>query len=103
MDHEWSLISCLAFETGVQLKNAVQSGLPILAVDVPPLFFDSMARSGSWITDEEAWKIVLNTFPPQNTTYAQQIREAAAKRRAEGHRFLILFAVRDERVQLLTL
>ena len=72
-------------------------------MDVPPLIFDAMTRSGSWITDEEAWKIVLNTFPAQNTAYAQQIREAAAKRRAEGHRFLILFAVREERVQLLAL
>jgi translation initiation factor 2-alpha kinase 4 len=72
-------------------------------VDVPPIVFDAMTHSGSWITDEEAWKIILNTFPAQNTTYAQQIREAAAKRRAEGHRFLILFAVREEKVQLLTL
>ncbi|KAF8625130.1 hypothetical protein AX15_005537 [Amanita polypyramis BW_CC] len=94
-----------AFETGVQLKNSIQSGLPILAVDVPPMVFDAMARyqTGSWIADEEVWKMVLNTFPPQSSAYAQQIREAAARRRAEGHRFLILFAVRDERVQLLTL
>ncbi|KAF8345771.1 kinase-like domain-containing protein [Amanita rubescens] len=92
-----------AFETGVQLKNSIQTGLPILAVDVPSLVFDAMTRSGSWITDEEAWKMVLNTFPAQNTAYAQQIREAAAKRRTEGHRFLILFAVREERIQLLTL
>ena len=100
MDREWRFDGALAFETGVQLKNSVQSGLSILAVDVPPLFF---ARSGSWITDEEAWKIVLNTFPAQNTAYAQQICEAIAKRCAEGRRFLILSAVREEIVQLLTL
>lgn len=62
-----------------------------------------MTRSGSWIADEEAWKIVLNMFPAQNTAYAQQIREAVAKRRTEGQRFLILFAVREERVQILAL
>ncbi|KAK2467467.1 hypothetical protein APHAL10511_000322 [Amanita phalloides] len=91
-----------AFETGVQLKNSVQSGLPILAVDVPAAVFDAM-RSGSWTTDEDAWKNVLNHFPSQNTTYAQQVRDAVAKRRAEGHRFMILFAVKEERVQLLML
>jgi len=97
------VIRPLAFETGVQLKNSIQSGLPILAVDVPPPVFDAMTRSGSWITDEEAWKTVLSASPAQNTAYAQHIREAAAKRRTEGHRFLILFAVREERIQLLTL
>jgi translation initiation factor 2-alpha kinase 4 len=62
-----------------------------------------MVRNSSWITDEEAWKVMLNLFPPQSTAYAQQIREAAAKKRAESHRFLILFAVKDEKVQLLSL
>jgi len=92
-----------AFETGVQLKNSVHSGLPMLAVDVPPAVFEAMTRSSSWITDEEAWKVVLNTLPPQSSAYAQQIRDAASRRRAESHRFLILFAVREERAQLLTL
>ncbi|PFH46932.1 hypothetical protein AMATHDRAFT_7250 [Amanita thiersii Skay4041] len=93
-----------AFETGVQLKTSIQNGLPILAVDVNPTVFDAMTRSQSgWITDEEAWKTVVNSFPSTLTAYAQQIREAAAKRRAEGHRWMILFAVREERVQLLNL
>ena len=34
MDREWRFDGALAFETGVQLKNSVQSGLPILAVDI---------------------------------------------------------------------
>ncbi|KAF8706921.1 hypothetical protein AX14_013772, partial [Amanita brunnescens Koide BX004] len=79
------------FETGVQLKNSVQSGLPIIAVDVPLLLFDAMTRSGSWITDEEAWKIVLKRFqlkiPPMPGRSARQLPSDARR-----HRFLILFA-----------
>ncbi|KAF8060720.1 kinase-like domain-containing protein [Lyophyllum atratum] len=92
-----------AFETGVELKSAFQTGMPTLAVDVPPVVFDSMTRSSAWITEEEPWKSILLSFPTPHTAYAHQLREAAAKRKAEGHRFLILFAVREERVQLLNL
>ena len=70
---------------------------------MPPVVFDHMVRSSAWISEEEPWKSILTTFPTTLTAYAQQIREAAAKRKAEGHRFLLLFAVREERVQLVTL
>ncbi|KIL60768.1 hypothetical protein M378DRAFT_906708 [Amanita muscaria Koide BX008] len=101
--HVKQLFMDRAYETSIQLKNSIQNGLPTLAVDVPPTVFEAMVRNSSWITDEEAWKAMLSLFPPQSTAYAQQIREAAAKKRAESHRFLILFAVRDEKVQLLSL
>lgn len=91
-----------AFEMGVQIKNAVQSGIPVLAIDVPGTVFDLLSKSASWVTDDDAWKIVTTTFPTQNTGYAVQVREAAARKRADGHRFVLLFAVRDERVHLLT-
>lgn len=97
------MLSRLAFEMGVQLKTAVQTGMPILAVDVSGALFDSMTKSGAWINDDDAWRTMLLGFPPQHTVYAQQIREAAAKRKAEGHHFILLCAVREERVQLITL
>jgi translation initiation factor 2-alpha kinase 4 len=93
----------LAFETGVQFKSAVQTGLPTLAVDVLPAVFDAMTKSSAWITDEDAWKTIVSSFPAQHTAYAQQVREAAIKRKAEGHSYILLFAVREERVQLVTL
>lgn len=46
---------------------------------------------------------MVSSFPAQHTAYAQQVREAAVKRKAEGHPYILLFAVREERVQLLTL
>ena len=92
-----------AFEMGVQIRSAAQSGIPVLAVDVPTLVFEAMAKSPGWITDDEAWKVIAGAFPPQNAGYAWQVREAVVRRRADGHRFILLYAVRDERVHLLTL
>jgi translation initiation factor 2-alpha kinase 4 len=98
-----AFISATAFETGVEIKSAVQAGMPLLAVDVPTGAFDCMVKNPAWLTDDDAWKPLVALFPPQQSVYAQQVREAAVKRKTEGHAFLLLFAVRDERVQLLNL
>jgi len=92
-----------AFETGLEIESDVQAGMPILAVDVLPAVFDAMIRSAAWLTDEEIWKAMAATFPVQQWAYAQQVREAVMKRKTEGHRYILLFAVREERVQLLKL
>ncbi|KIJ97967.1 hypothetical protein K443DRAFT_104703 [Laccaria amethystina LaAM-08-1] len=92
-----------AFETSTQIKSAIQTGIPTLAIDVAPAIFDAMVKSQSWITDEDAWKPIVAAFPTQHSAYAQQLREAILKRRSEGHPFILLFAVREERIQLLTL
>lgn len=87
----------------MEIKSAVQSGMPMVAVDVPIAVFEAMTKSSAWVTDEEAWKTIATGFLAQHSAYAWQIREAAAKRKAEGHRWILLFAVREERVQILTL
>jgi len=46
---------------------------------------------------------IASGFPLQSAGYAPQVREAVVRRRADGHRFILLYAVRDERVHLLTL
>lgn len=94
-------LSFVAFETGVQIKNSMQNGMPMLAIDVPPAVFDSMVRNSSWVVEDEQWKAMINGFA--SPVYAQQIRDAAVKRKSEGHSFMLLFSVRDERVQLLNL
>lgn len=64
-----------------------------------------MAKSAAWTKDDdqEAWKSVLAGFPAQQAGYAYQIKDAVAKRREEGCKFILLFAVRGERVCLLDL
>lgn len=75
----------------------------MLAVDVPVTVFEEMTKSSHWIIDEDAWKPILASFPPQHTAYGNQIREAVTRRKLDGHKFLLLFAVREERVFLITL
>jgi translation initiation factor 2-alpha kinase 4 len=92
----------VAFETASQLKAAFQAGIPTLAIDVPLSVFHTMTKSSAWITDDEAWKPILSAFPPGQSGYAGQVREAAAKHKMD-HRFLLLFAAKEELVQVLAL
>ena len=92
-----------AFDMGLRVCSAVQSGIPVIAIDTPAHVFDLLCQSPSWITDDETWKIVASSFTLSSTGYAPQIREAISRRQAEGHRFVLLFSVRDERVHLFAL
>ncbi|KAF8148631.1 kinase-like domain-containing protein [Crassisporium funariophilum] len=92
-----------AFEKAVAIKNSFQSGMPILAVDVSPAQFEAMARSSAWITEEEAWKTIAAMFSSSQPGYAHSVRESAIKRKAEGHTYILLFAVREDRAQLLAI
>ena len=93
----------IAFETALRVCSAVQSGIPVVAIDTPANVFDALCKSPSWIADDETWKVVASLFPNSSTGYALQIRDAISRRRTEGHHFILLFAVRDERVHLLML
>lgn len=95
----------LAYEKATAIKSALQSNMPVLAVDVTQAHFETMLRSPMWIFEEEAWKLLLTSFPnpPGYPGYHQSIREAVQKRKAEGHAYLLLFAIREDRGQLLAL
>lgn len=62
-----------------------------------------MAKNNTWITDDDSWKAIAATFPATHAAYAQQLRDAVVRRKADGLQFLLLFAVREENLQLLTL
>jgi translation initiation factor 2-alpha kinase 4 len=92
-----------ACDLAEQLKASLHAGMQVLAVDVPPPVFDSLVKDSAWLTDDDLWRSISNAFPVGQAGYAQQVREAAFKRRAEGHKFLVLVAVKEEKVGLLTL
>ena len=92
-----------AFEKAVAIKASFQNGMPVLAVDVTPIQFEAMTRASSWITEEEAWKSLVAMFRQSQMSYALTVREAAIKRKAEGHSYILLFAVREDRAQLLSI
>jgi translation initiation factor 2-alpha kinase 4 len=92
-----------AFEKAVAIKTSFQNGMPVLVVDLTPAQFEAMTRSSSWIVEEEAWKSLSALFQQSQMNYALTIREAAIKRKAEGHSYILLFAVREDRAQLLSI
>lgn len=95
---------CLAFEKRQQLKLAFQSGaIPSIAIDVPPSVFDALARSDAWVYNDEIWRTILQLFPTHHTSFANQIRDAVARRRSEGAEYVLIQAVKEERVLLLSL
>jgi len=97
------LTHILAYEKAGHIKVAMQNGVPMLAVDVPNVVFDTLVKNASWIIDEEAWKSITASMSTVHMPYAQQVRDAAAKRKAEGFPYLLLYATREERMQILTL
>ncbi|KAG8220630.1 kinase-like domain-containing protein [Butyriboletus roseoflavus] len=92
-----------AYERGAHLKATITSGIPMLAIDVPSAVYDSLVRSPNWIHDDDVWKTIVSSMPTLQTAYAFQLREAVAKRKAEGHPFILLYATREERIQVLDL
>ena len=75
--------------------------MPMLVVDLAPAILTALAKSSTWITDDEAWKLLSPSF--NNHTYAQQVRDAVAKRKADGFPFILLYATIEERATLLQL
>ncbi len=93
----------IAIEFQDSLKNAVgQSGIPIIGVDVPIAVFEEMSKNSSWIHDEAALKPLLASLPAQQSVYVNQVRDAVLKKKSDDCRFVILFAVKEERASLLT-
>jgi translation initiation factor 2-alpha kinase 4 len=92
-----------AFEKAVAIKTSFQNGMPVLVVDVTPAQFETMTRTSSWIVEEEAWKSLSALFQQSQMNYALTVREAAIKRKVEGHSYILLFAVREDRAQLLAI
>ncbi|KAI6125176.1 kinase-like domain-containing protein [Pisolithus croceorrhizus] len=92
-----------AYEKSTELRDAVQNGISTIVVDVPTTVFDTLVRNSNWIHDDEAWKAVVASMSSLQSAYSHQVREAVARRKADGHPFVILYAVREERMQLLSL
>ena len=97
------LILTTAIEFQDTLKSTVtQSGIPIIAVDVPSPIFDEMSKNNHWLHDENALKPSLGSIPAQQLVYINQVRDAVLKKKSDDCKFVVLFAVKEERASLLT-
>ncbi|KAG7085469.1 hypothetical protein E1B28_003030 [Marasmius oreades] len=105
-----SLFLDRAYDTVMQLRAAFVRqpagtssgqgpGVPVIALDVSPSLFNSLTASAGWATDEEAFKALQGEFI--TSAYAQQVREAVARKIADGCSWVLFFVVKDERVGVL--
>jgi eukaryotic translation initiation factor 2-alpha kinase 4 len=94
-----------AFETAEDIRKTFHKpeGMPTIAIDVAPPIFDSLVKNSSWVSDEEAWKTLCSGLQSATWAYLQQIREVVLKRKSEEYRWILLYAVKEERMQLLQL
>ncbi|KAK0438425.1 kinase-like domain-containing protein [Armillaria borealis] len=90
-----------AHELGTKIHRAFMSNMPIIVVDIPPATLVALTRTNTWITNDEAWKLISPGF--NNHIYAQQVRDAVATRKEDGFPFILLYASREERGLLLQL
>ncbi|KAI0066910.1 Serine/threonine-protein kinase [Artomyces pyxidatus] len=98
-----SIYTDRAFDKAIQIQGAVQSGIVVIAIDVPTGVFDALCKSPNWIRDDEAWRTIAAMFPTSTTGYAAQVREAILQQRSQGQHFVLLYSVKEERAHLLTL
>ena len=91
-----------AYDSAVALKTALP-GVRTIAVEVTTAVFDEMARNGNWLTSEDALRTIAAGLPTQHAGYAQQIREAVLRQKADGQRYVLLYGIRQDRLALLTL
>lgn len=92
----------IAFDSANALKS-VMPGLRTVAVEVTAAVFDEMAKNANWISSEEALRAIAGGLPPHQSGYAQQIRDAILRLKADGQRYVLLYGIRQDRIALLTL
>jgi len=89
-----------AYQMDADIREYITSGIPLIGIDVPPSTFNALITNYDWLTEEDSWRGVVAEFPHLQNPYAIQIRETIAKYKLDGHRFVILFSLRDDRVFL---
>ncbi|RPD79604.1 Serine/threonine-protein kinase [Lentinus tigrinus ALCF2SS1-7] len=96
------LYSNKAYDSAAALKGAL-STVRTIAVEVSTPVFDEMAKSSNWLSNDEALRTISAGLPTQHAGYAQQIRDAILRQKADGHRYVLLYGIRQDRIVLLTL
>ncbi|KAI0666498.1 Serine/threonine-protein kinase [Trametes maxima] len=97
-----SVMQNKAHDHSVAVKNALP-GARTIAIDVPNVVFEEMAKNMSWIKEEEALRPIAAALPAQYGNYVYQIRDAVKRQKDDGQHCVLLYGIRQERIALLTL
>ncbi|OXG72558.1 eukaryotic translation initiation factor 2-alpha kinase [Cryptococcus neoformans Gb118] len=74
------------YDKASDFATQTQSTLPVLGIDLPPLLICQLTLDTAWITDDEAWRSLLNKegVHPGDKRYMESIREGVQQMRAGG-------------------
>lgn len=79
------------------LQNSSQA---MVGVDVHPAAWNAITSSQNWLTNDAAWRTLLDDTPQLQKEVATQLREHINNKRSNGQQFIFLFSLRDEKVFL---
>lgn len=71
-----------------------------VGVDLHPAAWNAVTASQTWVTNDSAWRALLDETPELLKETGTQLREHINGKRAAGHKFIFLFSLRDEKLFL---
>jgi translation initiation factor 2-alpha kinase 4 len=87
--------------TAIDLRETLQnSSQAMVGIDVHPAAWNALVASQNWLTNDTAWRTLLDETPQLQREVAMQLREHINNKRNNGQRFIFLFSLRDEKVFL---
>ncbi|EAL17471.1 hypothetical protein CNBM1630 [Cryptococcus deneoformans B-3501A] len=74
------------YDKASDFATQTQSTLPVLGIDLPPLLICQLTLDTTWITDDEAWRSLLNKegVHPGDRRYMESIREGVQQMKTGG-------------------
>ncbi|KAL8287446.1 hypothetical protein RQP46_003304 [Phenoliferia psychrophenolica] len=88
-------------QKNVEQRTADAAEAPVFAIDVDGAAFKAMTHSTAWISDDDAYRTVVQSSPPSKRDYLNSIRHTIRKHKTPGTSFW-LFSLRDDCSVLLT-
>lgn len=79
------------------LQNANNA---IVAVDLPSAAWNAITANQAWVTNDAAWKALLDETPQLPKEVGTQLRDHINSKRNAGHDLIFVFSLRDERLFL---
>lgn len=83
------------------IREAIQGAdHATVGVDLHASAWNAITASQAWITNDAAWRTLLDDTPELQKEVGAQLREHINGKRAAGHKLIFLFSLRDEKLFL---
>lgn len=83
------------------IRDALQdANHAIVAIDVHPAAWAAITSNQAWITNDAAWKALLDETPQLPKEVGTQLRDHINSRRSAGQNLIFVFSLRDQKLFL---